>query len=164
MSTYVHFYDAKTGLFSGVSIHTNLTSGKAVKEFIAQNTPAGHGAFIGHVDPLSQKMDVQTGQLVDYQPPQPSPRHEWNPTTRRWQRQAALKRSEVIARISELEKGQHRTVREALIRACHTIDALKETLPAGGQQQVRESVDRMFAALARLEALDEELTRLRSEL
>lgn len=163
MSTYVHFYDASTGLFTGVSIHTNLTSAKAVKDFIAENTPAGHGSFIGHVDPLSQKMDVTTRQLVDYKPPQPSPRHEWNPTTKRWQRQAVLKRSEVLARISELEKGQHRTVREALIRACHTIDAVKESLPAPAPH-LRESVDRMYASLARLEALDEELTRLRSEL
>ncbi len=164
MSTYVNFYDASTGLFSGVSIHTNLTSQKAVRQFIAENTPAGHGAYIGHVDPLSQKVDIQTHQLVDYQPPRPSPRHEWNPTTKRWQRQAALKRSEVIARISELEKGQHRTVREALIRACHAIDAVKETLPSSAQQQLRDSVDRMYTSLSRLEALDEELTRLRAEL
>ena len=164
MSTYVHFYDAKTGLFSGVSIHTNLTAPKAVKSFIGENTPAGQGAYIGYVDPLSQKMDIQSMQLMDYRPPQPSPRHEWNPTTKRWQRQVALKRSEALARIAELEKGQHRSVRETLIRACHAVDALKEALPAQTQQQVRESVDGMYAALSRLEALESELTRLRSEL
>jgi hypothetical protein len=163
VSTYVHFYDAKTGLFTGVSIHTNLTSPKAVKTFIAENTPAGHGAFVGYVDALSQKMDIDTKQLVDYRPPQPSPRHEWNLITKRWQRQAALKRSEALARIAELEKGQHRTVRETLIRACHAVDALKEAL-APESQQVRDSVDRMYAALSRLEALETELTQLRSDL
>ena len=163
MSTYVHFYDARTGLFTGVSIHTNLTAPKAVKVFIAENTPAGHGAFVGYVDALSQKMDLDSMQLVDYRPPQPSPKHEWNAVTKRWQRQAALKRSEALARIAELEKGQHRTVRETLIRACHAVDALKESL-APESQQVRESVDRMYAALSRLEAVETELTQLRADL
>lgn len=163
MSTYVHFYDAKSGLFTGVSIHTNLTTAKAVKAFIAANTPPGHGAFVGYVDALSQKMDIATGQLLDYRPPQPTPKHEWNPITRRWQRQVALKRSETLARIAELEKGQHRTVRETLIRACHTVDAIREAT-APQSQQLRESVDRMYAALARLEALETELTQLRADL
>jgi hypothetical protein len=163
VSTYVHFYDAKTGLFSGVSIHTNLTAAKAVKSFIAENTPPGHGAFVGYVDALSQKMDVGSMRLVDYRPPQPTPRHEWNPITKRWQRQMALKRSEALARIAELEKGQHRTVRETLIRACHAIDALKEKLTPE-EEPVREAVDRMYAALSRLEALETELTQLRSDL
>jgi hypothetical protein len=109
-------------------------------------------------------MDLQSMQLVDYQPPQPSPRHEWNPTTKRWQRHTALKRSDALARIAELEKGQHRTVRETLIRACHAIDAIKETLPEQAQPQVRDPVDRMYAALSRLEALESELARLRAEL
>ena len=163
MSTYVHFYDVKTGLFNGVSMHTNLTAAKAVKNFIAENTPPGHGAYVGYVDALSQKMDVAQMQLVDYRPPQPSPRHEWNPITRRWQRQVALKRSDALARIAELEKGQHRTVREALIRTCHAIDALKETL-APGEQSVREAIDRMYTSLSRLEALESELTQLRADL
>jgi hypothetical protein len=163
VSTYVHFYDAKTGLFSGLSIHTNLTAAKAVKTFISENTPAGHGAFVGYVDALSQKMDVATGKLVDYQPRQPSPRHEWNSVTKRWQKQVALKRSDALARIADLEKGQHRTVRETLIRACHAVDAIKEAL-APESQQVRESVDKMYTSLARLEALETELSQLRAEL
>ena len=163
VSTYVHFYDITTGLFSGVSIHTNLTSAKSVKLFIAENTPPGHGAYVGYVDALSQKMDLNTMQLVDYRPPQPSPRHEWNAITKRWQRQMALKRSEALARIADLEKGQHRTVRETLIRACHAIDALKEKL-APDDQPVRENIDRMYAALSRLEALETELTQLRADL
>jgi len=163
MSTYVHFYDSKTGLFTGVSIHTNLTEPKAVKKFIAENTPQGHGAYVGYVDAVAQKMDVATGQLMDHQPPQPSPRHEWNPITKRWQRAVGLKRSEALARIAELEKGQHRTVRETLIQACHAVDALKESLTEASPQ-VRDAVDRMYASLSRLEALDSELSRLRVEI
>jgi hypothetical protein len=163
MSNYVHFYDSKTGLFTGVSIHTNLPEPKAVKQFVAENTPAGHGSYIGYVDALSQKMDLASGQIVDYKPPQPSPRHEWNPVTKRWQKQAALKRSAVLARIADLEKGQHRTVRETLIRACHAVDAIKESL-APESQPVREAVDRMYAALSRLELLETELGNLRADL
>ncbi len=163
MSTYVHFYDSRTGLFTGVSIHTNLTDPKSVKQFIAENTPEAHGAYVGYVDTLAQKIDVATGQLVEYQPPAPSPRHEWNPVTKRWQRPVGLKRSAALARIAELEKGQHRTVRETLIRACHAVDALKEFL-APESTQVRDAVDRMYASLSRLEVLDSELSQLRSEI
>jgi hypothetical protein len=163
MSSYVHFYDMTTGLFSGVSIHTNLTTPKDVKKFIAENTPAGHGAYVGYVDALSQKMDVACGQLADYRPPQPSPKHEWNPTTKRWQRQVGMKRSAALARIAELEKGQHRTVRETLIRACHAVDAIKESL-APEAKEVREAVDRMYSALSRLELLEAELSQLRADL
>jgi hypothetical protein len=163
MSSYVHFYDMTTGQFSGVSIHTNLTAPKDVKKFIAENTPAGHGAYVGYVDALSQKMDVASGQLVDYRPPQPSPKHEWNPTTKRWQRQVGMKRSTALARIAELEKGQHRTVRETLIRACHAVDAIKESL-APEAKEVREAVDRMYSALSRLELLEAELSQLRADL
>jgi hypothetical protein len=162
MSIYIHFYDAKTGLFTGVSIHTNLTEPKAVKQFVAENTPSGHGSYIGYVDALSQRMDLASGQIVDYKPPQPSPRHEWNPVTKRWQKQA-LKRSAVLARIADLEQGQHRTVRETLIRACHAVDAIKESL-APESQPVREAVDRMYAALSRLELLETELGNLRADL
>jgi hypothetical protein len=163
MSIYVHFYDDKTGLFTGVSIHTNLSAPKAVKQFIAENTPAGHGAYVGYVDALSQKMDLATGHIVDYKPPQPSRRHEWNPVTKRWQKQAALNRSAALARIADLDKGQHRTVRETLIRACHAVDAIKESL-APESQPVREAVDRMYAALSRLELLETELGNLRADL
>jgi hypothetical protein len=162
MSIYVHFFDSKTGLFTGVSIHTNLTEPKAVKRFVAENTPSGHGSYIGYVDALSQRMDLASGQIIDYKPPQPSPRHEWNPVTKRWQKQA-LKRSAVLARIADLERGQHRTVRETLIRACHAVDAIKESL-APESQPVRDAVDRMYAALSRLELLETELGNLRADL
>jgi hypothetical protein len=163
MSIYVHFYDDKTGLFTGVSIHTNLSEPKAVKRFIAENTPAGHGAYVGYVDALSQRMDLASGQIIDYKPPQPSPRHEWNAVTKRWQKQAAMNRSAALARIADLEKGQHRTVRETLIRACHAVDAIKESL-APESQPVRDAVDRMYAALSRLELLETELGNLRADL
>lgn len=39
---------------------------------------------MGEFDPLSQRVDLLTGQVVDYVPPQPSPDHVWNTTTKRW--------------------------------------------------------------------------------
>ena len=166
MSIYVHFYDDKTGLFTGVSMHTNLSDPKAVKRFIAENTPAGHGCR----RPAYAWMRCRrrwiwpAGHIVDYKAPFAAiaPAHEWNPVTKRWQKQA-LKRSAVLARIADLEKGQHRTVRETLIRACHAVDAIKESL-APESQPVREAVDRMYAALSRLELLETELGNLRADL
>jgi division protein CdvB (Snf7/Vps24/ESCRT-III family) len=74
-----------------------------------------------------------------------------------------LKRSAALARIAELEQGQHRTVRETLIRVCHAMDALKEAL-ASESPQVRDAVDRMYASLSRLELLEKELGQLRADL
>jgi hypothetical protein len=163
MSTHVHLYDAATGLFTGVSLHTNVTGPKALTAFIAENTPAGQSAYVGYVDPLAQKIDVATGQLIDYRPPKPTPAHEWNATTKRWQKPVGLKRPAALARIAELETGQHRTVRETLINVCHAVDALKEAL-APASTPVREAVDRMYATAARLELIEAELGRLRADL
>jgi hypothetical protein len=163
MSIHIHIYDLATGVFTGVSLHTNLKKPADITAFIAANTPEGHGAYVGYVDPLSQRFDLATRTVVDYRPPQPSPRHEWNATSKRWQRPASINRSEVLKKIAELEAGQHRAVRETLIQACHAIDALKEALaPTSGP--VREAVDRMYAAVARLEKIETDLEQMRQEL
>ncbi len=163
MSTHVHVYDSASGLFTGVSLHTNVTSPEDLAAFIAENTPSGQGAYVGYVDPLAQKIDVETGLLIEFRPPAPSPKHEWNATTKRWQRPVGLRRSAALARIAELETGQHRTVRETLIRVCHAVDTLKEAL-APQSKDVREAVDRMYAAVSRLELIEAELGRLRADL
>ena len=58
MSIYVQFYDSATGLFTGVSMHTNVTTPKAIKAFIAENTPSGHGAFVGYVGRISPEKGI----------------------------------------------------------------------------------------------------------
>ena len=55
--------------------------------------------------------------LVDYQPPQPSADHEWNPESRRWTlsetvRQRNEARTAALARIAVLEAAQLRPMRE----------------------------------------------------
>ncbi len=164
MSTHLHVYDSATGMFTGVSLHTNVKTPEALAAFITQNTPAGQSAYVGYVDPLAQKMDVASGRLVDYQPPPPSATHEWNTTSKRWQRPVGLKRSAALARIAALEVGQHRAVRETVIALCHAMDAIKEALSPLQAMQVRESVDQMYTTAARLELMEAELLRLRQDI
>jgi hypothetical protein len=109
-----HFFDAATGLFAGRTF-----SGE--EAHLACNTPAGVIAVPDVTDPESQRVDIASGQLVDYQPPQPSSDHEWNTTTRRWRltatAQAKLKkRQTALAAIGGLEEArQPRAVRDALL-------------------------------------------------
>jgi hypothetical protein len=164
VSTHLHIYDLQTGLFTGKSHHTNVKSPIAVAAFIDESTPSGHGAYIGkYVDYLSKKVDVQTGLLVEYQPPQPSRKHVWNPESKRWQLKTRDQREQTLKRIAELEASTHRAVRETLIRACEAVDALKEAV-ASQSPEVREAVDKLYSSVARLEVSEGELEELRRDL
>jgi len=108
------FYNATTGEFL-----PRLFSGSS--KLLEQNTPAGHVAIEGQFDPLSQRVDVETGEVVDYQPPQPDDDHEWREKVvegrPRW-----VKKREIVARearaataqadIDALERKQLRPMRE----------------------------------------------------
>ena len=136
----VSFYHRETGLFSGRHLMVSDPS------MIALNTPPDHVAIEGdHYDPLTQKVDVTTGKVVDNLPPQPSPDHEWNPNSRRWQLrpEVAAKqkaREAALARITELELKALRALREHALgkpgaqERLRTIDSeigkLRETLSA----------------------------------
>ena len=164
MSTHVHIYDLKTGLFTGQAHHTNAKDPTAIAEFIDESTPPGHGAYVGkYVDYLSKKVDVSTGLLVEYQPPQPTRKHFWNPEAKRWQIKNREQRELAMARIAQLEASTHRAVRETLIRACEAVDALKEAV-AVKSPEVREAVDRLYTSVARLEVSEAELEELRRDL
>ena len=164
MSTHVHIYDLTTGLFTGQAHHTNVKDQAAIATFIDESTPTGHGAYIGkYVDYLSKKVDVSTGLLVEYQPPQPSRRHTWNPEAKRWQIKSREQRDITLARIAQLESSTHRAVRETLIRACEALDAIKEAV-AAKSPEVREAVDRLYSCVARLEVSEAELDELRRDL
>lgn len=60
---------------------------------LALNTPRGYVPIEGEYDRLSQRVDLETGKVVDYQPPQPDNDHEWHEPTKRWR-----KRREVVER------------------------------------------------------------------
>lgn len=96
----VTFYHKDTGLLHPVTVVTN--DDRAV----ALNTPADHVAIDhpegGRLDHLSQRVDVTTGNVADYQAP-PSPDQEW-----RAQFSAARVSG---ARRAELVSQQHSLVR-----------------------------------------------------
>lgn len=71
------FYHRETGVF-----HAYKYVGPI--EQLANNTPADHLVYLEEVDPLSAKFDLETGNILDYVPPQPSADHEWNPEIKRW--------------------------------------------------------------------------------
>jgi hypothetical protein len=164
VSTHVHIYDPQTGLFTGKSHHTNVRDPAAVEAFIDESTPAGHGAYIGkYVDYLSKKVDVPTGLLVEYQPPQPSRKHVWNAEAKRWQVKNREQRELTLKRIADLEASTHRAVRETLLRACEAVDAIKEAV-ASKSPEVREAVDKLYSCVARLEVSEAQLDELRRDL
>lgn len=79
------FFDAATGVF--VDRVANLP-----ESMLPVNTPAGTVAFEvqpgAAVDILSQRVDIATGELVDYQPPAPAAdawrTWSWDAATKRW--------------------------------------------------------------------------------
>lgn len=108
-------YDPDTGLFTGEVL---TCSDDQIK-------PNARGALLeGRFDRLSQRVDLATKAVVDYQPTAPDENHEWRENVvngrPRW-----VKRSEVVEReerdrsargeIKRLELRQLRVMRELLI-------------------------------------------------
>lgn len=132
-------YSTETGLFTGViiAVHDDL---------LEANTPSGHKTLTGRYDRLSRRVDLTTGEVIEYQPPAPSSDHEWNASTQRWQLSAAAAEKEsnralALNRIDHLENSQARALRELAVGT-----------PA-------EQVE----ARARLKAIHDEIVSLRSQ-
>jgi hypothetical protein len=108
----VSFYHRETGMFSGRHLMVSDPS------MIPLNTPPDHIAIEGdHYDPMTQRVDVATGQVVDHIPPQPSEDHEWNSISRCWQLRPEVTarhqaRKAALRRITELELKALRALRE----------------------------------------------------
>jgi len=78
----IRFYDAETGVLQrGAMLLSNDADVEA-------NTPAGHIATQLDADPMTQRVDVATGQLVPYTPP-PVVR-SWDAPTARAERDQRL--------------------------------------------------------------------------
>lgn len=117
------YYNAKTGAISDFRFSGSEKNAKL-------NTPAEHVAIAGRLDPLSQRVDVETKEVVDWQPPPPDNNHEWNAERRRY-----VKKGDVIAaerrdrhartRIAELEGRQQRALREYTLGDSAAIDRLR---------------------------------------
>lgn len=76
-----HFYALETGVFTGRRID-------CPDDHVQANTPAGCGAVQGVDDWQAQCVDLQTGQVIDWQPPAPPSdamqTWTWSAPTRRW--------------------------------------------------------------------------------
>jgi len=91
---------------------------------IGENTPVGMVAIEGHHDHLSKRVDLATGEVVDWQPPAPPDTDletfEWDaaPKRPRWISKPtakALVRAEnaaIVAQIEREEAKQTRSIRE----------------------------------------------------
>jgi hypothetical protein len=112
------FYDPKSGQFLDRTY-------SGLESTLLMNTPAGCVAWLAKVDCYSQRLNVVSNQLEDYQPPSPGDDYEWihdderGNRVRRWRlkleiQQARELKAANLSRITELESRQHRRVRELL--------------------------------------------------
>jgi len=111
MSTYAIYRVSDGQIVSHVTCHPRQ---------LERNTPKGFASKEGSYDALSQRIDVETGLIVDYQPPQPDADHEWDAQAKRWNKRAEVvdretKRLARRARADELRRSQHDRVRVLLL-------------------------------------------------
>jgi len=116
MSRVYSHYFLDTGLFTGR--RSRVPEGQE-----SSITPRDGCAFIaGSYDLLSQKVDIETAEVIDYLPPQPSAEHEW--INRRWVLTARAKSeidSDQSARI-ELEQIDKAAIRYLMEAEVGVID------------------------------------------
>ncbi len=131
---HVTFYDVETGLLHPVSVMASDD------DAIELNVPPGHKA-IDHpngamLDRLSKRVDVKTGKVIDYQPPQTSADHEWNASSKRWELKREVIAAQQTARmksiqIRALRDSQHDYVRRIVLNAQdHTARAALQDIDA----------------------------------
>lgn len=130
------FFDPATGQFAG-----RMYSGPA--EALELNTPPGLAPLEGDFDPLSQRVDLDSGEVVDWRPPQPDADHEWDSAARRWVKTAVAtardsRRFMARSKIDRAERRQLRALRELAL----------------GDQTAR----------ARLQAIEDEIVAARADL
>jgi len=97
-----HFFRNDSGLFDGRSF--SATDAVA----LSLNVPEGFGAIEGVTDWQSQRVNVTTAEIVDYQPPSPGATHKWDSSNKRWiVRPEIIERdrreAEIIAGLKELD-------------------------------------------------------------
>lgn len=104
-------------------------------ERLEGNIPRGCVAIEGVTDWMSQRVDVKTMELVDYQPPQPDDGHDWNEVSKRWEKRAdviaaEMESEEALRRIAEIERRQQRRIRELLAAEDPALKAMDDEVAA----------------------------------
>lgn len=145
------FYRLSDGMFTGKV--RSISMSRRIEDIIV---PEGCGVIEGWHDHLSKRLDLTSGEIVDYQPPRPDANHEWihddehGNRVRRWALKPEViecraRRAAAVARIVELERKEPRARREH-------------------EQGIRPSeADRKAGALT-LQEIWDEIARLRDEL
>lgn len=121
-----YFYDLKTGLFTGRRFKTKKRREYALRD-LEMSTPKGYGAIEGdNIDWRSQKVDINTGQIVDYVPPRPDTDHQWDAKTRRWQKpqdwiERSSRRMQTLDQMKRLEANELRPIREIVLALADAV-------------------------------------------
>lgn len=121
----VSFYDPATGLFIGRTVSSTMHS-----EPPPSMVPPGMKWVAGKHDHLSKKVDLKTGEVVDYQPPSPGAEYSWDIATKRWKLTSAAEERRrrgraALHRVNELEARSHRAVREFLLGDATALERLR---------------------------------------
>lgn len=125
---------------------------------IALNTPDGCAAIEGVYDHLSQRVDIATGKVVEWQPPKPADSefesHEWSTEHKRWLPKPTLKAlklrsaDRVKEDIERIEAGQARALRDLALAG----DDASRASALARLQQVETRVARRRERLAAIDA------------
>jgi hypothetical protein len=136
-----HYFDRATGIFTGQQFSTSVEDGAELS--VAANCPDGCGSIEGIYDTEAQRVDMASGLVIDYQPPQPTLDHEWNVLAKRWRLTPAKQ-----------------LARDASVTAQGRIEALER----GALRTLREVALGKPGATARLQAIDDQIAALRVDL
>lgn len=136
MRTHFSFYDKTTGEIKPLSFRAPNDA------HVQANTPPNCEVIEGRFDHLSQRVDLDSGEVVDYIPPQPSDDHEWNNETKRW----------VLSAKAQLAVSKDRQARAEI-----------ERLEQQSMRSIREQALGDESAKARIEAIDAQIVELRKD-
>jgi len=119
MNNTYSLYESATGLFTGKSI----TGGKDALLLDALKLHPECSFVIGEYDRLSQKVDLQSGRVVDYQPPKPGERYAWNAEKKRWLYEPTAAEALASAKARALKRVNDLfAARLAAVRADYPLD------------------------------------------
>lgn len=152
MTTW-HIYSLETGIFTGQSV----TGDDAT---LAANVPDGCGGAADVIDWASQRVDLATGAVIDWQPPAPADdamrTWAWHAGAKRWIDQPTLaarraqRMQEVQLAIQTQEAAQARPMRE-LLQALLNSHA-PDQQPRARMQHIADEIARLQALRAALAA------------